>query len=361
MSTCCAVLVVLAILLLAAGLWLRRAGQQAGAALAGWGAVRSATCDAPATITPACDQLLADPGVPPVMPGDSFGTPNATFDRATAAYATQVVARFVAYIGTGDPAYAGLTGMQAPAFTSIALDAMPLAATWVSLDGATAVVAIRGTRTVKDLMADLRYGQTVTDSRSAANHQVTLNVPIPDLFGAPSGDVAVHSGMYAVYLAAKPGLLAALPATVRTVFVAGHSMGAALAFYYALDLAQRHVVLGFASAAPQNESPMGGGVIGVTPLAVTVRGIAPPRAGNAAFASMVAIAADAASLINTADLVPGLPWSYMPNSADPTAPLEYAHVQPVAAFTNRQPDIGSCHAPPAYFAGLASAVVVPVV
>jgi hypothetical protein len=343
MSTCCAVLVVLAILLLAAGLWLRRAGQQAGAALAGWGAVRSATCDAPATITPACDQLLADPGVPPVMSGDTFGAPNSVFDRATAAYATQVVARFVAYIGTGDSAYAGLTGMQAPAFTSIALDAMPLAATWVSPDGATAVVAIRGTRTVKDLMADLRYGQTVTEQ----NHQMTLNVPIPDMLGAPAGDVAVHSGMYAVYLAAKPGLLAALPATVRTVFVAGHSMGAALAFYYALDLAQRHVVLGFASVAPQNE------------VAVTVRGIAPPRAGNAAFASMVAIAADAASLINTADLVPSLPWSYMPNSADPTAPLEYAHVQPVAAFTNRQPDIGSCHAPPAYFAGLASAVVVP--
>lgn len=325
MSVCCAVLIFLLLLALAVGWRVLAAKRRLGAAVTNWGLITTSTCDTPEKITPDCDKLLADPGLPPVQQA-----PTGRFDPAATTYAIQVVARFIAYLNTGNLAYTSLAGMRAPVYTSIAQDtAHQLAATWVSADGTGAVVAIRGTMTLEDLMADLKFNESTLAQN---NQQATITVMVPDVLGAPFGPIAVHQGMYGVYMNARASLLAALPATVRSVFVAGHSMGAAIAFYYALELAQKG-------------------------LQVEVHGLAPPRAGNAAFAAAVASTTSASSLINMADLVPSVPWSYMPDTTDPMEPIEYAHVQPVAIFDARLPDIGSCHALPAYFAGAPVATV----
>jgi hypothetical protein len=346
MSFCYATLIVLLLVALLVGWRLIAAKRRLQAALAGWGAPTTQTCDGAIAITPtACGQLLADPGPPP--PGvTQRGRPLSAghFDPAATAYAIRIVARLIAYLGTGTATYVSLTGMRPPVFTTVAQDkTYQLAATWITADGTSAVVAIRGTKTLGDLIADLKFSEDTLAQRNQPAAQATIMAVLPGTraiegLGAPATPLAVHRGMYGVYSSARPSLLAALPSTVRSVFIAGHSMGAAIAFYYALDLAQKD-------------------------LTVEVHGLAPPRAGNAAFAAAVAASASASSLINMADLVPGVPWTYMPNTDDPTKPIEYAHVQPVAAFNARMPDIGSCHALTASVAGLpvASVVAVPAV
>lgn len=139
-------------------------------------------------------------------------------------------------------------------------------------------------------MSGLEYGETAasaTDSR-----------------------IKVHQGMNKVYLGARAALFAALPPTVKALFITGHSLGAAVAFYYAYDAAHAG-------------------------LTVEVVGLAPPRAGNPALAAT----ARTASLVNLADLIPTMP--------DGKAPDEYAAVAPVAVFNNLKSDIASCHGIPA--------------
>jgi triacylglycerol lipase len=208
-----------------------------------------------------------------------------------------------------------LPGLGPPSYAYIPQDAQALAATWVTPDGELAVVAIRGTATMDDLLSDLEYSETVG---SVADPRVR-----------------VHGGMAAVYQAAKPALFAAVPPTAKALFIAGHSLGAAVAFLYAFDAA---------AAAPGRARP----------LAVEVHGLAPPRVGNPAFASLLASRARTATLVNLADLVPTLPWSFMPNIQTPAAPDAYAHVPPVAAFEALRSDIVSCHDIFTYYAGISA-------
>lgn len=315
MSTCAAILatIVALVVILIAYLWVKvtSARRKAKAALKGWAAIHSPDC-IKSLSPPVCAALLSDPGPPP----DPARPRVPGFDAAAATYAAKVVSRFIAYLGpAGSPALLQLGGMGPPAFASIAQDQQPLAATWVAAGGAAAVVAVRGTQTVADLMSDLEYGETTaTDSR-----------------------IKVHQGMIKVYLEARAALFAALPSTVKTLFITGHSLGAAVAFYYAYDAAQAG-------------------------LTVEVVGLAPPRAGNQAFAAALAATARTASLINLADLIPTMPWSFMPDRKAPYTPDEYAAVAPVAVFNNLKSDIASCHGIPAYYEGIAAGpVVIPAV
>lgn len=334
-----ALAIVLVLVLAAAAVAAARAWRAAAAGLRAWGAALAPSCGGAgagaAPLAPECAALLAPLGAPPAA-----GAP-----AAAATYATRLLARFIAYVGTGDagflPISDGTAAGVAPALI-VGDDGSggavsPLAAVWALPGGAA--VAVRGTKTVADLLADLRYGQV-----AAGGPAMAMTELVPHAAAAKMGSPAlVHRGMYGLYLGVRPALRAAVLAAAAAggamgpprIFVAGHSMGAALAFYLALDLAADEAG------------------------AVEVWGVAPPRAGDAAFAAAVAAAAKAASLVNLADFVPSLPWSYSPNSAPPYAPYAYAHVQPALAFSHVGPDAGSCHALPAYFAGAAAAVPVP--
>lgn len=299
MSTCAAILatVVALVVILIAYLWVKvtSARRKAKAALKGWAAIHSPDCFKSLS-PPVCAALLSDPGPPP----DPARPRVPGFDAAAVTYAAKGVSRFIAYLGpAGSDSLLRLSGMGPPAFASIAQDQQPLAATWVAAGGAAAVVAVRGTQTVADLMSDLEYGETAasaTDSR-----------------------IKAHQGKNKVYLGARAALFAALPPTVKTLFITGHSLGAAVAFYDAAHAG----------------------------LTVEVVGLAPPRAGNQAFAAALAATARTASLVNLADLIPTMPWSFMPDGKAPYTPDEYAAVAPVAVFNNLKSDIASCHGIPA--------------
>lgn len=320
----------------AAALW--RLRRRALAAFAGWGEARAPTCASPAegAGTPACAALLAPL---PFAAGFSGGAaPPAAGAAPAAAFgaAVRLVAVFTAWVGGGSPGGAG--ALAVPPFAAPALVAapddpgLPLAAVWRGAGAGgrpLAVVAVRGTMTPADLAADLRF-----DERAPV-------LPAVPPAGVPSGGGAspagapplVHGGIAALYDAARPAFLAAL-AGAEEVVVAGHSLGAAIAFLLAFDLAG-----------------------GPAPPRVAAWGVAPPRVGNPAFAAALrARLAAGGSLVNLADVVPSLPWSFMPSLAAPGAPDAFDHVGPVAAFSLPGPDISSCHQAPAYWGGLPSAV-----
>jgi hypothetical protein len=295
------------------GARLAAAGRAAAAATEGWATILTPGCIDSIT-PPVCAPFYAPPG-PPL---DPRRPPVAGFDEAAAAYATRIVGRLEAYLAgaPGAEGMAMLPGLGQPFLTFIPQDKQALAATWVTPDGKLAVVSIRGTRTMADAVSDLEYSQMVAKSKDPR--------------------VRVHWGLEAVYQAAKPGLTAAIPPTVEAIFIAGHSLGAGVAMLYAFDV----------SASGK--------------LAIEVHGLAVPRVGNQAFAETLASRARTSSLINLADVIPTLAWSYMPNVNTPTKPDGYAHVPPVATFENVKSDIISCHGVHTYFEGLAAhPVIVP--
>ena len=279
-------------------------------ALKAWKIVNSPTCDKNTT-PPVCAGLLADPGPVP----DPSRPVVAGFDAAAATFAARLVGRFIAGIATERSDLFSLAGMPAPSFAYAPRDARPLIAVWAN--GDQAVIAVRGTQTAADLAADLSYNQTSMPSVAHAHYRL----------GKAAG-ISVHGGMYRMWAAVRSAVLAAIPPSTTKLFVAGHSLGAAVAFFIAFE----------------------------APPAITVEvvGLAPPRAGNAAFAAAVAGRARTLSVINAADLIPTMPWSYMPNTPDPWA---YAHVHPLAFFSDSSTDIASCHVMPTYFNGITSGAV----
>ena len=310
MSPAAVTLAALVLLLILVAVWFFHEKRKVAAAFARWG--ESAVPDCFQKIVPTCGPMFAA----------GAGSPPAMFDNsASSRFAVGIVARFIASL-TPDS-----TGWWLPngrvKLIGYAPDLLPLAAVWPASESAAGVdslrdrggpratlVAFRGTISAADLAADAKYYER----------------------GLGDGTIRVHGGMYSVYLAARDQLFSALPSRGQ-IFVAGHSLGAAVAFYFAREAAIRG-------------------------YDVEVVGIAPPRAGNPAFAEDVSrVTRHALSVINEADVVPTLPWTYMPDFAGtarhPRPPTSYAHVEPVAIFSNRGPDAIANHGLPAYFAGLA--------
>lgn len=285
--------------------YLRREMAAVGRALA---AVNTSICTADISAA-TCTALMAPADGPP----DPLRPAAPGVDTAALAFAVRINAVFVAYLGApGRAALMGSPGGPAafgpPRFTSAPGDPMPIAATWVSADGAWAVVVIRGTMTAADLAADLNF-----------NYEKT------------TGDT--HTGLTLMYSTLAPALWATVPATATRLTLTGHSLGAALAFL-------------MAAAAPPA-------------LVVDAYGVAPPRVGGPAFvAALQAKPGRRCSLINMADTVPSLPWTYMPSLVRPNIPVAFAHVGPIAAFNLMSSDLISDHMLPTYAAGLPTAAII---
>ena len=183
-------------------------------------------------------------------------------------------------------------------------------------------VGFRGTQTAPEWQEDMEVQQVLLMSNN----------------GVP---VLVHSGFYNAYNEVRDTVrqlvssaVAADPST--TVYVSGHSLGAALSTLCIADFASNPI-----------------------PGLQDVRGyvFAPPRVGNRAFVSML-LGASAGPVVrelhfiaNDADIVPTLPLAVHPNFKDTSKPLLYTQF-PLLRFTE---DWGSWvlnHTMPIYVANL---------
>lgn len=183
-------------------------------------------------------------------------------------------------------------------------------------------VGFRGTQTAPEWQEDMEVQQ----------------VQLTTMNGTP---VLVHSGFYNAYNEVRATVRQLVANAVNadpstTVYVSGHSLGAALSTLCMADFAANPI-----------------------PNLQDVRGyvFAPPRVGNRAFVSML-LAASAGPVIrelhfiaNDADIVPTLPLAVHPNFKDTSKPLLYTQF-PLLRFTE---DWGSWvlnHTMPIYVANL---------
>jgi len=318
-----------------------------------------------------CQDILTSPGPVPPMPGPvpPMPGPGPRFDTAGAVFGARMVGRFIASIGSKQPGLLDLRSsskFQAPVLLHITEDPQPIGAVWMSLDGKTAAVIFRGTQTLADLITDLDVNQRRVrrpwipgissrysrSGRSAQYKQVLLS---ESGAGAGAGPVAVHGGVYKNYMEVRDTIMRIIRGSpVTEIFVAGHSLGAGIAFLCAYELSLPTKVPGTTPGITPKMAPK------ITPK-IRVFGFAPPRVGNPAFARILASRVHTTSVINLADVVPSLPWSYMPgsaNSLDGDDPSTFAHVTPIALFNNIKTDIASCHLIPTYLEGIRSGVTV---
>lgn len=267
---------------------------------------------------------------PPPLPSRAK-TASGVVDQAAWSFAVTANASFVSYIGgqkmsplpsvVSAPSTSGIAqktiSFMAPKYLYIAGDISPLAAIWISMDATWAVVVIRGTMTMDDLVNDLNFNY--------------LNDQSLTHFSFPGN---VHPGMAHMYSSISKALHAAIPSSVTQLTITGHSLGAGIGFLFAADMLSK------------------------SNISVDVYGVAPPRVGDSKFATNLSQrAAHSGSLINVADTVPSLPWSYMVNFNTPYTPLQYAHVGNVNVFNNLLTDTISNHMLPAYYQGIKSAKI----
>lgn len=254
-----------------------------------WSKVRSVDCINNSSSE--CDGLYVNISTPPL-----YNRPNNGFDKDAALYGIRAIFKFITNINNTNALK--INNMSAPILSYYVNDNQPMAATWYS--NTVALVVIRGTRNINELKLDLKYASITT-----------LN------------NYSVHKGMYSVYQNIKQQLFNSLPDSVTDVFIVGHSLGSAISYYFGLDLSEKYNV--------------------------EIMAFAPPRSGDRAFANSVS-KLRTTSIINNADFIPSLPWSFMPIMSN--NPVEYAHVNPIYTFNNMQNDIGSCHNLFAYYQGI---------
>ena len=191
----------------------------------------------------------------------------------------------------------------------------------VSKDKQTMVVCFRGTQTLSDFFADIQYNYYAPSAGVATPNQQN---PDPVSRTAP--------GFTKAYNKIKESLLANVPPTVSRIFICGHSLGGSLALLAASDLSVLYKDI------------------------VEVYAIAPPRTGNPAFANLIKKNSSyALSLINLADTVPAIIFSYMFNTTiEPYIPCAFSHVDTIAVFNNLKGDVLDCHRISTYYEAVSS-------
>ena len=254
-----------------------------------WSKVRSIDCIN--NISSECDNLNVKISIPPV-----YNRPNKGFDKDAALYGMRAIFGFITSINNNS--LLKIDNMSPPILSYYANDNQPITSTWYS--GNVALVVIRGTRNINELKSDLKYSSVTT-----------------------LDNYSVHKGMYSVYQNIKQQLFNSLSDSVTDVFIVGHSLGSAISYYFGLDLSKKYNV--------------------------EIMAFAPPRSGDRAFTNAVSNLRTT-SIINIADFIPSLPWSFMPIMAN--NPVEYSHVNPIYSFNNMQNDIVSCHNLFAYYQGI---------
>ena len=188
------------------------------------------------------------------------------------------------------------------------IDIKPIGISFTNQDKTKAFFVFRGTQTAADLLGDVSYNY-YDDNQSS--------------------DIKIHKFYNNIYKEIKKQLLDCLYDETTDIYIFGHSMGASIGFVMAQDISQNKK------------------------YKVNVIGTAPPRTGNKEFIdSLRANCNYLLAVINTADLVPSMPFSYMPNLIDPYTPVQFAQITPAVLFYNLNVSINATHQPITYYQGI---------
>ena len=225
-------------------------------------------------------------------------------------YSIKLVAIFLKYLVDKVPFI--IPGLYNQVLFTCSIDTNPIGFCMTNSKKTKITFIFRGSQTVADVKADLSYNY--------------YNVTNPSF--DPS-TIHIHKYFEILYNEMKQTLYNSISPTVTHIDIIGHSMGAGLGFILAQDISSN------------------------SKYTVNVIGFAPPRIGNIAFIdSLKSQCSYVLSVINMADAVPTMPWSYMPNPISPYTPPQFVLILPCISFYNLAPSIAACHQPITYFNGI---------
>ena len=193
-----------------------------------------------------------------------------------------------------------------------------LGAAYLTQEKTVLVCGIRGTSTFKDMVLDLNLQQEhiANPVKILRNKRTFLKkIRLTSTNDDPKSLPGVHQGFYKVAQndVVKPisELLKSNP--VKTLYVAGHSMGASISLISAYLLA-----------------------IKFPPIQVNVHMLGPPRTGNSEFMQNVHECTNLTVTwyVNTSDAIPTMPPAVCPNYLCPKQPIYYSHPLVVPKLIN---------------------------
>lgn len=255
---------------------------------------------------------------PPVQPPVA-----GQLDKPATRYLCQLLARFGASLGYNDQSFIATdadTGVRFVGTVGATQRAggRPYVAVFDDAKNDALYLVVRGTHSTKDWEADFTY-------------QLTEWAYAPNGVARPY----VHKGAAGIYGSIRQNLAATLSSIKRkTLFVAGHSLGGAIASYIAYDTAQTGI---------------DGVLKGVEDVRLTTFGSMRPGTPEFA-ASLQAAVKSVTNVINLADIVPSLPPTWLPDLGSNRCKLyQYALANGVWAFNSPQNDLVSNHMLPIHF------------
>jgi predicted lipase len=212
-------------------------------------------------------------------------------------------------------------------------------------DPSIAFLAFRGTMTTFDWIKDFSvaqkqviYNQSVNSTTTLSNNNQSVNTTT---FSNNNVDnIQVHEGFLSVYDSMRKQIYKTLLETRPSIlYITGHSLGAAMCFVAAADLASQTL-----SLLPFLKS-------------IRIYPFASPRPGNNEFATLLQtvfgqIVSERFHLANTADITVDVPLSVTPNVDLPWKPLIYTHVDKYIPFTINKGLVPLNHHFPTYMEAL---------
>lgn len=177
----------------------------------------------------------------------------------------------------------------------------------------------RGTRSVQDMLQDLKETQSVLQASSKQQQLLQFGGQTQVDNEVDNEEILVHTGFLEIYNTIRKDIQSAIT-DVEMLIISGHSLGAAVATLAGLDFAQQGI-------------------------STFVYSIASPRVGNIAFKDLVENTRllHITQLVNTSDIIPTLPLSVTTNFKNPKHPYIYTHVGKLLTYDNNRQSILNNH------------------
>jgi hypothetical protein len=248
----------------------------------------------------------------------TFNLVKNNFNREDTIYIIKLIAKFIKFLNnyTDTNNKMDVPGLTNQNFIKSKIDTNPLGISFTNTNKTIMYFIFRGTQTVDDLIADTEYNYLYNK----------------DMY---DNKVQIHKRYNEIYEEIKTKMISLIPNTITEIYIFGYSMGAAVGYIFGHDISKNKK------------------------FKVNVVGIAPPKAGNKTFTDELHSQCNyVMSIINNSDIVPTLPWSYMPNLIDPYTPPQFSQVYPISFFNNLSKSLHACHTLLEYYHGMKKAHIV---
>lgn len=238
-----------------------------------------------------------------------------TYIKNNIVYIIKLIANFLKYLNTD---YTNnnfnISNIYNQKFIKSNIDKKPIGISFSNENKSKVFIVFRGTQTATDLSGDTNY-----------NYYNNTNTT----YYQDNNDIKIHKFYYSLYQEIKQQILDCLYTNTTDIYICGHSMGAAISFVIAEDISKN------------------------IKYNVYVYGIAPPKAGNKQFVdSLKRNCKYVLAVINMSDVVPTLPYTYMPNLIKPYTPVQFVQITPAVVFNYLNLSINACHQPISYYKGI---------